>query len=169
MKNARLLIVILNFALIGILLFAGVRFYTKLAGPDFFVEDEVPDFDPKPLTVKKTVRPTDTYDKYRLLEDLAKKPAEPVPVEEVVEPTVLQLQVEVRSVVYDKENPDKSGAHIIALGVPRYFSVGDNQLISRDKMPYRLKEIKEDKPDLEYTLVFADEKGQLREAKYRRR
>ena len=168
MKNARLLIVVINFVLIGLLLFAGVSFYTRFTGSDFFKEDEVPDFDPKPLTKKKPVKPTDTYDKYRSLEDLAKKPAEPVPVAEPVEPATPQLQVEVRAVQYKAGDPASSGAHLIARGIPRYLSVGDGQLISQD-MPYSLKEIKEDKPDLEYTLVFADEKGQLREAKYRRR
>ncbi len=168
MKTARLFIILLNFALVATLVLAGAGLYTKFFGSNFFKEDDIPDWNAKDALPKKPVRPTDTYDKYRPLEELAKRPSEPPPVEEPVEPQTPQLQVEVRSVVFDRNNPAKSGAHIIARGVPRYFSVGDDQLIAQD-MPYRLKEIKEDKPELEYTLVFADEKGQVREAKYRRK
>ena len=70
--------------------------------------------------------------------------------------------------MYFKDNPASSGAHILAGRVPRYVAVGDTQLISKD-MPYRLKAINEDKPEQEYTLVFEDDKGNEKQARYVKR
>ena len=174
MKTARLFLILLNFALIAVLAFAGMRFYThvfeKSEEDNYFKEHKLPSVDLSRLTEKKpdTTRGK-KYEDYRgVLEELAKPPEvktlEPDPVDEPV-PT---LPIKVECVVYFKDNPASSGAHILAGRVPRYVAVGDTQLISKD-MPYRLKAINEDKPEQEYTLVFEDDKGNEKHARYVKR
>ena len=67
----------------------------------------------------------------------------------------------------NKDEPAKSGAHLVAGGVPRFVSVGDTQMIS-ENMPYRLKEVIETKPDEEYKLYFEDKNGKPSQATYRK-
>jgi hypothetical protein len=83
-----------------------------------------------------------------------------------VEPTTPTLNVSIKSVVYDSKNPAKSGAHVEASGISRYLMVGDMQKVT-DDMPYHLKEIRENKPDREWTLIFESERGDVRQATYR--
>ena len=84
-----------------------------------------------------------------------------------VEDPIPQLAVDIRGVVLNRDEPAKSGAHLIAAGVPRFVSVGDDSMIS-ESMPYRLKEVVETKPDEEYKLYFEDKNGKPSQATYRK-
>lgn len=167
MRSARLLVVLLNLGLLGILAYAGVQLYFS----DYFKGRDLPTIqDKEKLKATEKGPRIGSYDLYRPIEELARKPAvikppEPTP---VVDPGPPPLQVEVRSVVYRKNDPDSSGAHIVAKGVPRFVGVDDALPISKD-MPYRLKEIQESEPGKEYILIFEDEKGIRKQATYRQK
>jgi hypothetical protein len=166
MKLTRLMVVLFNFVLIGLLVFAGVSFYLKKG---YFDELTWEKADIK-KSLKKDYDPNRdrSREDYRVIADLSPRPTKPPPPTDKGDDPPPTLQIEVRSVVFNNKEPENSGAHIIAKGVPRYFQVGDDQQIASD-MPYRLKEIKEDKPDKEYTLVFVDDKGKLSQTKYRKK
>ena len=169
MKSARLLVALLNLVLIGFMAYAGVRIYTHFFDSDtnrpFFEELPIPKVDKDPTPPDRHSGPS--IEEYKsAIEILAKKPVVEVeaPVVEI-EPAVPELNVDVVSVVYDRDNPEKSGAHIKANNIPRFIAVGDKQNIS-DKLPYQLVELIEEKPNVEYTLMFEDEKGNRKQRKY---
>jgi hypothetical protein len=157
MKIKRLLIILLNFLLIGILIAAGINLYLS----DFFEEHDLSYIlPPTPVPNPEGPEFTDYEEPIGQLALNRDQPPSPPPPRTTL--------VQTGGIVYDRHNPASSGAHVIARGVPRYLAVGDNLPNAREKR-YRLKEIREDKPDLEYILIFVDEKGKLCEAKYRRR
>ncbi len=160
MKTSRLLIILLNAVLLVVLVYAGTALYFG----DFLEEHTLSDYVFTPAPVPKPVGPgiADYQESIRQLAVKRDPPPPPPP-----PPTRTPL-VQTGGIVYDRYNPASSGAHVIARGVPRYLAVGDNLPDTREKR-YRLMGIREDNPDFEYTLVFADEKGQVREAKYRRK
>jgi hypothetical protein len=163
MKTARLLIVLLNFAIIGILVFAGISFYVK---SEFFKEPAWESIDAPPKRTSKDVRRGKSLTEYtRALEQLAMRQKKEIIVPPPTEPVVPTLQVEIKAVSYNKDYPEQAGAHIMAKGVARYLEVGDDQPISSD-MHYYLKEITEDKPGTEWTLFFEDDKGNRSQKRY---
>ena len=175
MKTARLMILALNLALLCGTIFFGLRYYTHFMDPGSGGNPldepklELVERPQRLIPAKPVTAAQDSLEQYRdALEGLARRqiPVEAPPAAE--EQKVASLEVEVSGVVYDRENPANSGAHIVARAVPRYFTVGDDQLISGD-MPYKLKEIREDKAEREYTLVFEDEKGKQVQARYVRK
>ena len=167
MKTARLAVILINFVLIGVLIYTGVKFYVERG---FFDESswEKADIN-KVLKKDKDLNRLSSREEYESIGSLAEKPiAPPPPPTANVEPETPTLFVEVKGVVFNREKPEKSGAHIVAKGVPRYFMVGDGQKIA-DDMPYYLKEIREDKPDREYNLIFEDDNGKQTQTKYRKK
>ena len=167
MRSARLLVVLLNLGLLAILAYAGVQLYFS----DYFKGHDLPTIPDKDKLKATDIGPRiGSYELYRPLEELARKPDAPKPVEPapVVETGPPPLQVEIRSIVYRKNNPDVSGAHIVVKGVPRFIGIDDTLPISKD-MPYRLKEIQESKPGKEYNLIFEDEKGTRKQATYKQK
>jgi hypothetical protein len=165
MKTARLIVLLVNFAILALVAYAGVKLYFS----DFFDEQELTTIsDPGDYLPKKPIKERKKLSEYGSIAGLAQKPVEkvetgPPPPEEPKTPT---LNVNITSVVYDAKNPSRSGAHVEASGVKRYLVVGDNQNVA-DTMPYHLKEIQENKPDREWTLIFESEKGEIRQAIYR--
>jgi hypothetical protein len=170
MKTARLLVILLNFALIGILALAGVKYFQK---DGLFVNHQLPlILEPEKYRDTGPAKPEgpSCTEYLNAITPLAKptvvqsKAADTTPEDIVIIP---QLAVEIRGVVLDKEDPSKSGAHLVAGGVPRFIAIGDSQKIS-DSMPYWLREIVETKPDQEYKLFFEDKNGKRSQAIYRK-
>ena len=169
MKTTRLAVILINFVLIGVLVYAGIKFYVERG---FFDELswEKADISEALKKVKDSNRDISREAYQRVIGPLAQRPVAPPPppVKDDGPPPPPTLLIEVKSVVFNKEQPEKSGAHIVHKGIPRYFMVGDGQKIA-DDMPYRLKEIKEKNPDKEYNLIFEDEKGTESQTTYRKK
>lgn len=164
MKTARLIVLLVNIVILAVLAYAGVRIYFS----NFFEQQPLTTID-DPNEYMPKVKPKTKNDirDYEKISGLAHKPVEiPPPIETKVVPTTPTLNVSIKAVTYDAKNPSKSGAHLEASGISRYLVVGDNQKVA-DNMPYYLKEIKENKPDREWTLIFESEKGDIRQATYR--
>jgi len=164
MRIARLLVLLVNFAILAILAYAGVKIYFS----DFFKQDPLTTVgDAGQYMPEKPVSGRRSLSEYESISGLAQKQIEvPPPIVTEVEETTPTLNVSIKSVVYDPKNPAKSGAHVEASGISRYLMVGDMQKVA-DNMPYHLKEIRENKPNKEWILVFEGEKGEIRQATYR--
>ncbi len=164
MKTARLIVLLVNIAILAVLAYAGVRIYFS----NFFEQQPLTTIDDPseymPKVRQNTRREIREYDKIAGL--AAQPPEAPPPPPPPVETGPPPLNVNVKAVTYDAKNPSKSGAHLEASGISRYLMVGDKQWVA-DNMKYRLKEIKENKPDREWTLIFESEKGDIRQATYR--
>ena len=165
MKTARLIVLLVNFAILALVAYAGIRIYFS----DFFEEQQLTTIsEPSEYLPKDKPKVRRNLSEYEKIAGLAQKPVEkPPPEEKVVEEVTPTLNVSVKAVVYDSKNPSKSGAHLETAGINRYLAVGDNQFVA-DHMKYRLKGIEEIKPDSEWTLIFESEAGKIAKATYRK-
>jgi hypothetical protein len=165
MKTARLVVLLVNFAILALVAYAGVKLYFS----DYFNEKTLTTIDnPAEYLPKEDIKPHTDLSEYDSIAALAQKPVEKIEEEtKPPPPTTPTLNVSVKAVVYDPKNPSRSGAHLETGNISRYLTVGDDQFIA-DHMKYRLKDIKEDKPGSEWTLVFESETGKVAEARYRK-
>ena len=165
MKTARLIVLLVNFAILALVAYAGVRIYFS----DFFEEPQLTTIsEPGEYLPEKKIKSRTPLSEYEKIAALAQKPVEKKIEEPQPPPDITPtLNVSVKAVVYDAKNPDRSGAHLETGGISRYLGVGDNQFIA-DHMKYRLKGIEEIKPDSEWTLIFESEAGKIAKATYRK-
>jgi hypothetical protein len=164
MKTARIIVLLLNFAIIGCLVYAGLRIYHKsLFGNNFFQEHKLVKIDNiDEIARSKPEKTGEDISAYASLSDLAKKRAPKVVDTTPTEaPKPSFLPIEVLAVAYG----EFSGAHMMAGGVPRYFEADDPQNLG-PTIPYRLVEIKEKSPGKEWTLFFEDKDGNRKQATY---